>query len=132
MYGLGSLLIVGGLIIVAIRAKHDFRKELRQRLIVVELRGLHASPDTPAVNANFGVLTGERVSLPVDFRPLSGATVDPNRMLERIGTITPMIETLTAGRDKSDVFVAVGGLRRCTWSIFNRDASRRRVAHYTL
>lgn len=110
MYGLGSILIVGGMVIAAIRAKHDFRKEFRQRLIVVELRGLHSSPDTPATNADFGSLTGERVSLPVDFRPLSGASVDPNRMLERIGTISPMIETLTAGRDKSDVFVAVGGL----------------------
>lgn len=110
MYGLGSILIIGGLVVIAIRTKHDFRKERRQRLIVVELRGLHSSPDTPAVNANFGPLAGERVPLPVDFRPLSGAAVDPNRMLERIGTITPMIETLTAGRDKSDVFVAVGGL----------------------
>lgn len=109
-YILSIVLMVSGLVIVILREKQERKKAHRQRFIVIELRGLHASPDTPAVNADLGAVLGERHSLPIDFRPNPGAMVDPAYMLERISSIQPTIATLTAGKDKSDVYVAVGGL----------------------
>ena len=44
--GTGLLLIVAGASILL--AEH--RRERRRRLVVIELRGLHASPDTPALD----------------------------------------------------------------------------------
>lgn len=110
-YALGSVLIVFGLLDVGRRAWLEMRRELRQRLIVVELRGLHGSPDTPAKDAELGEFLGERQWLPLDFRPKSASElVDPRLMLQCLGTLLPTIQTLAAGRDKSDVFLAVGGL----------------------
>ena len=100
-----------GLLDVGRRAWLEIRREQRQRLIVVELRGLHGSPDTPAKEAELGEFLGERQWLPLDFRPKSASElVDPRLMLQCLGTLLPTIQTLATGRDKSDVFLAVGGL----------------------
>ncbi len=98
--------IVGGLILFA-----EFRREHRQRLVVVELRGLHTSPDTPAKDAVLPDFRGQRLTALIDFRPQgSGAVVDPAFMLEKLNSIGPTVQSLAAGADKSDVHLAVGGL----------------------
>lgn len=105
--GVGLLaLIVGGLILIS-----EFRRERRQRLVVVELRGLHTSPDTPAKDAVLPEFRGQRLTALIDFRPQGpGALVDPVFMLEKLNSIGPTVLSLTAGADKSDVHLAVGGL----------------------
>ncbi|XGA69624.1 SAVED domain-containing protein [Duganella sp. BuS-21] len=89
----------------------DIRKERRQLLIAVELRGLHGAPDTPAKDVIMRDFLGQRQSIVLDFRPQrSGELVNRHLVLERLATLMPTIEVLSTGRDRADVFVAVGGL----------------------
>lgn len=110
-YFVGVLLIVVGLGIALFEYVRGIRRDSRRVAIVVELRGLHSSPDTPARDAELGSLPGHRQWIQVDFRPRGEVErVNPSLLLQRVATIKPSIETLSAGRDKGDVAVAVGGL----------------------
>lgn len=110
-YAIACVLTIAGLVVLGIQAWTDIRRERRQIVIVVELRGLHSSPDTPAKGVDLGPQRGERHWLQVDFRPAQeGDLVNPELMLEQVKSIRPTIRSLAAGRDKSDVFLAVGGL----------------------
>lgn len=105
--GFGIVLMVfGGFILWT-----DHRRERRRRLVVIELRGLHASPDSPAVEKVVPTFRGDRRHLPIDFRPqgLEGR-VDPAYLLERVSSMRTALHTLVDGADKRDVQVAIGGL----------------------
>lgn len=105
--GIGiALMAIGGFILWT-----DHRRERRRRLIVIELRGLHASPDSPAVEKVVPTFRGDRRHLPIDFRPqgLEGR-VDPAYLLERVSSMRTALHTLVDGADKRDVQVAIGGL----------------------
>lgn len=103
----GLLLAAGGAAILGV----EFRRERRRRLIVIELRGLHSSPDTPAVDKVVPAFRGERRHLLLDFRPHGpGALVDPANLLERVSSMKGTLQTLVEGADKRDIQVAVGGL----------------------
>ncbi len=105
--GIGiALMVLGGLILWT-----DHRRERRRRLIVIEMRGLHASPDSPAVDKVVPTFRGDRRHLLIDFRPqgLDGR-VDPTYLLERVTSIRAALHTLVDGADKRDVQVAIGGL----------------------
>lgn len=105
--GIGiALMALGGFILWT-----DHRRERRRRLIVIELRGLHASPDSPAVEKVVPTFRGDRRHLPIDFRPqgLEGR-VDPAYLLERVSSMRTALHTLVDGADKRDVQVAIGGL----------------------
>lgn len=109
--GLGCTAFSMGIVIAAYRARSDIKKEARQKLIIVELRGLHTSPDTPAKSANLGEPHVQSEWVQVDFRPQAeGALVDPDLAVARIGSINSIVGTLAAGRDRSDVSLAIGGL----------------------
>lgn len=97
---------IGAIILVA-----DHRRERRRRLVVIELRGLHASPDSPAVEKVVPTFRGDRRHLCIDFRPqgLEGR-VDPAYLLERVSSMRTALHTLVDGADKRDVQVAIGGL----------------------
>ncbi|MGE0110402.1 SAVED domain-containing protein [Aquabacterium sp.] len=101
-----ALVAVGVIILVA-----DYRRERRRRLVVIELRGLHASPDSPAVEKVVPTFRGDRRHLPIDFRPqgLEGR-IDPAYLLERVSSMRTALHTLVDGADKRDVQVAIGGL----------------------
>jgi len=110
-YVLGAVLIFLGIGLIFRQVALDIRKERRQLLIVVELRGLHNAPDTPARDAIMRDFLGQRHSIVLDFRPQrSGDLVDRHLVLHKLNSLMPTIEALAAGRDSSDVFVAVGGL----------------------
>lgn len=110
-YLLGAGLIFLGVALLVRQVALDIKKERRQLLIVVELKGLHGTPDTPAKDTIMRDFLGQRQSIILDFRPKrSGDLVDRHLVLEKLATLMPMIEALSAGRDSSDVFVAVGGL----------------------
>jgi hypothetical protein len=101
-----TLVAIGAIILMA-----DHRRERRRRLVVIELRGLHASPDSPAVEKVVPTFRGDRRHLPVDFRPqgLEGR-VDPDYLLERVSSMRSALLTLVDGADMRDVQVAIGGL----------------------
>lgn len=110
-YLLGVLLVVVGLGMALADYFREVRRDSRRMAIVVELRGLHSSPDTPARDAKLGPLPSQRQWIQVDFRPKGdGERVNPTLLLRQVAAIKPSIETLSAGRDKGDVVVAVGGL----------------------
>lgn len=105
--GTGLLLVVAGAIILVT----EHRRERRHRLVVIELRGLHASPDTPAVDKVVPGFRGDRRHLPIDFRPQGlESRVDPAYLLERVSSMRGALHTLVDGADKRDVQVAIGGL----------------------
>lgn len=110
-YGLGVFLIFVGIGLLLRQVALDIKKERRQLLIVVELKGLHGAPDTPAKDVIMRDFLGQRHSFVLDFRPKrSGDLVDRHLVQEKLASLMPTIEALSAGRDSSDVFVAVGGL----------------------
>jgi len=110
-YLLGAGLIFLGVALLVRQVALDIKKERRQLLLVVELKGLHGGPDTPARDVVMRDFLGQRHSIILDFRPKrSGDLVDRQLVLEKLATLMTMIESHSAGRDSSDVFVAVGGL----------------------
>lgn len=105
--GAGLLLVVTGAIVLV--AEH--RRERRRRLVVIEMRGLHASPDTPAVDKVVPTFRGDRRHLLLDFRPQGqDARVDSGYLLERVSSMKGTLQSLVDGADKRDVQVAIGGL----------------------
>lgn len=103
----GLLLAFTGTMLLVV----EHRREQRRRLVVIELRGLHTSPDTPAVDKVVPAFRGDRRHLLVDFRPQGpGALVDPNYLLERVSSMKGTLKTLVDGADRRDVQVAAGGL----------------------
>lgn len=106
-----AALAVGLIVIGTAILTTEYRRERRRRLIVIELRGLHASPDTPAVDRVLPAFRGERRHLPIDFRPQSqSARVDPVLLVERMTSLIGTLHSLSHGLDKRDVQVAAGGL----------------------
>ncbi len=111
-FGLGCTLVVVGIVVASHRAWLDIKREARARHIVVEMRGLHSSPDTPAVDADFGECRDFREWVPIDLRPgmVNDIIVDPEAAVEKIRLLSTHIELKAQGRDKRDIKVAVGGL----------------------
>lgn len=106
-----SLLAFGLIAIGASILVWDTLRERRRRLVVIELRGLHSCPDTPAVDEVLPAFRGDRRHLLIDFRPQGqDGRVDPDYMLEQMASLKPTLKSLTNGVDKRDVLVAVGGL----------------------
>lgn len=101
------VMIVMGCILVW----RDERRERRKLLIVIEVRGLHNGPDSPAKDVVKRAFRGQRTSVLVDFRPQqAGELVNPELMLDRIRGMLLQVGSAKSGRDPSDVFVAAGGL----------------------
>lgn len=110
-YALGVFLVFLGVGLLIRQILLDIRKERRQLLIVVELRGLHNAPDTPAKDVILQEFLGHRQNIVIDFRPqVAGERVNPQLVLEKMASLMHTIRTLASGRDSADVFVAVGGL----------------------
>jgi hypothetical protein len=79
--------------------------------IVVELRGLHSSPDTPARDAELGSLPSHRQWIQVDFRPRGdGERSEPRVAVASGSQQSGLPSKRFTGRDKGDVTLAVGGL----------------------
>lgn len=111
MTGVAFWLSVGLIGIGVLVALRDEFRERRKLLAIVEVRGLHSSPDTPAKDSIRRSFRGQRHEVLVDFRPnVPGELVNPKVMLNRIEGMHLNLQSAALGRDKSDVQVAVGGL----------------------
>lgn len=110
-YVLGAMLIFVGIGLLLREVARDIKRERRQLLIVVELKGLYGAPDTPAKNAIKRDFLGQRQSIVLDFRPQrNGELVDRYLVIQKLNGLMTTIEALSAGRDAEEVFVAIGGL----------------------
>src|SRR5690606_31406086 len=77
-YVLGVLLVVVGVGMALVDYVRVVRRDSRRMAIVIELRGLNSSPDTPARDAELGPLPSQRQWIQVDFRPRGdGERVNP-------------------------------------------------------
>lgn len=106
-FWLSAALILLG---VVLSLRDEFH-ERRKLLVVIEVRGLHSSPDTAAKDAIKRCFRGQRHEVLVDFRPsVAGELVNPKLMLSRIEGMHLNLQSAASGRDKSDVQVVAGGL----------------------
>lgn len=111
MLGLGALLILGGLAIGVVDFVQTYRLNARRKSIIVEVRGLHSSPDTPVTAADIGLPRGAVDRQVVDFRPSSeGELVNPNLALDKLAGMKRAVESACGDRAPEDVTLAVGGL----------------------
>jgi hypothetical protein len=110
-YCIAAGLVVIGLVVVLTSYVNTERLASRRLCVVVELRGLHSSPDTPAKDADLGSLPRQRQGLKIDFRPRTeDELVNPRLVLQQLAAMKANICAASEGRDPSDVAVAVGGL----------------------
>lgn len=108
---LGLSLILIGFIIGVWDWWRARRAEIRRKAIIVEIRGLHSSPDTPASTADLSLPSGARDLQIIDFRPArEGMLVDPDLALEKLVAMKRSVESASGGRAKEDITVALGGL----------------------
>lgn len=103
---LGIILVLVGAFILIV----EYRRETRNRLIVIELRGLHASPDTSALERVLTSFRGRRYHVLIDFRPQDDSRVNPNLILHKIFPMKSLVQGNAGGADVRDVQVAMGGL----------------------
>lgn len=107
----GLTLMVLGVVIGVRDWWGEKQAESKRKSIVVELRGLHSSPDTPVSTAQIGLPKGGRDCQTVDFRPPSeGQLVDAELALEKISAVKLSVEAACGGRAKEDITIALGGL----------------------
>lgn len=108
----GALAVAAAMVVVGVLLMwRDERREKRKLLVVIEVRGLHNSPDSPAKDMIKPAFRGQRHPVLVDFRPsLAGELVNPQFMLDKIRGMKLNMESAVQGRDMSDVYVAIGGV----------------------
>lgn len=107
---LGLLLLIAGIAFAVWDACRDARSSKRNQTLIVEVRGLHSSPDSPLESAKIPT-PGIRRSVLIDFRPASEQElVNPEAALEKISALKPTLTALSTGANQSDISVVVGGL----------------------
>lgn len=110
-YSCGILVFIAGAVLLVWEQVLEFRRQARQKLFFVELRGLHIGPDTLPYDDVLPEVKGLRQLIPVNFRPQKkDDRVDPDLMLERIRGIRANLEAFTSSVAPQDVSVVVGGL----------------------
>lgn len=108
---LGSVLVIFGVYITVQRFLDRRARERRRINIIVEIRGLHSTPDTPAKVADLGLPIGRVHSVLIDFRPqLESVPIDPYFVLRRIGSMKESLLNITRGANSDDISIAVGGI----------------------
>ncbi len=111
MLGLGTLLLLGGLVVGVMDFVQTYRLNARRKSIIVEVRGLHSSPDTPVNAADLGLPRGAVDRQVIDFRPSSeGEFVNPALALDKLAGMKRAVESACGARAPEDVTLAVGGL----------------------
>lgn len=101
------VMVVSGIVLIW----RDEQRERRKLLIIVEVRGLHNGPASPAKDAIKPAFRGQRAEILVDFRPQqAGELVNPYLMLDRVRGMMLQLTSAITGRDPSDVSLTAGGL----------------------
>lgn len=106
-----ALIIIGAGMLL-----HQFTAEARllqrKAVLAVELRGLVNTVDTPLRDAVPGELTGTRKEVLVDVREhvRAGTPIELQTALDKINLIPARLSSETAGSDRSDRALVVGGL----------------------
>lgn len=101
------LIAAGGLLLLS-----DWCQSRRQRVIVVEVRGLRDWSGSPLEMAVPARIKGQRVALLVDLRQriADGVIVEPQVALDRIGGLPSQLMQLEVGAGRGDGKIVYGGL----------------------
>lgn len=101
-------IMMGGALLVV----RDLRRENREKVIVIEARGLREWQGEPLENAVPITIRGQRDAFVVDVRQglVDGKIVSPERALQKLMGVPDDIARRTAGTNRADVSFALGGL----------------------
>jgi hypothetical protein len=101
-------MIVGGALLVI----GDVRRENREKVVVIEARGLRDWQGDPLEKAVPNSLSGRRESFILDVRQglVDGQIVSPERALQKLAGVPDDILRRTNGLDRADVSFVLGGL----------------------
>ena len=101
-----ALIVLGGLWIVV-----DLRKERRQKVIAIELRGLRDTSGQPLDRAIPWTIKGQRDPLLLDIRQgADGTVLSPEHALIRLQTLPHSIDQRVGGRDRGDISLVAAGM----------------------
>ncbi|HTU12448.1 MAG TPA: SAVED domain-containing protein [Allosphingosinicella sp.] len=99
------------------RVRRDFRNQDRQRVIVLEVRGLRDTSGTPLTDAVPKTIRGRRIPILADLRQgQDGAISAPDIALKRIEALPFNIADQESGADRADVQLVLGGLAPVPYS----------------
>ena len=103
-----TLIVLTGLILII----RDIRRENRNKVVVIEARGLRDWQGEPLEQAVPMSVKGRRDALIVDVRQglMDGQIVSPERALQKLAGVPDDIARRTDGVDRADVSFALGGL----------------------
>ncbi len=101
-------MIVGGALLII----RDVHRENREKVVVIEARGLRDWQGDPLEKAVPIALRGRRDTLMVDVRQglVDGQIVSPERALQKLAGVPDDIARRTDGLDRADVSFVLGGL----------------------
>lgn len=108
VFAVATAIVATGLFLVI----RDVRRENRQKVIVIEARGLRDWQGEPLKKAIPLAMPGRRDSVIVDVRQglIDGQIVAPERALQKLISLPDDIARRTSGTDRSDVSFVLGGL----------------------
>lgn len=108
IFAVAVAMIIGGALLVF----RDVRSENRDKIIVIEARGLRDWQGDPLEKAVPISLRGRRDALIVDVRQglVDGQIVSPERALQKLAGVSDDIARSTDGLNRADVSFALGGL----------------------
>ncbi|MCW6537653.1 SAVED domain-containing protein [Sphingomonas lycopersici] len=108
IFAVAVAMIVGGALLVI----RDVRRENREKIVVIEARGLRDWQGDPLEKAVPISMRGRRDALIIDVRQglVDGQIVSPERALQKLAGVPDDISRRTNGVDRADVSFALGGL----------------------
>ena len=108
VFAVATAIVVTGLLLII----RDIRRENRQKVIVIEARGLRDWQGEPLEKAVPPSVPGRRDPVIVDVRQglIDGQIVAPERALQQLTSLPHDIARRTSGTDRSDVSFVLGGL----------------------
>lgn len=103
-----TAIVATGLMLIV----RDVRRENREKVIVIEARGLRDWQGEPLEKAVPISLKGRRDPMVVDVRQgvIDGQIVSPERALQKLSGLPDDIARQTNGRDRADISFVLGGL----------------------
>lgn len=107
VFAVATAIVATGLFLVI----RDVRRENRQKVIVIEARGLRDWQGEPLEKAVPPSVPGRRDPVIVDVRQfVDGQIVAPERALQKLTSLPDDIARRTSGTDRSDISFVLGGL----------------------
>lgn len=107
---MGASLVLIGVCIAVWDWWHASRLATREKLIAIELRGLHATADNPLREAQVCKTRGNTEELLIDLRRSDTTSIDPHQALLQMAHLPARLAAMRSGLDRRHVRVVAGGI----------------------